>query len=442
MADKKIELGGISFEGVEVDGREVILVSSKGDMTLTAAKKGTLAFTLGTDSNKATYIFEDHAVYNSDKTAVSLIGSADDYSATNSSRSTVVTINASQVDTAIKITGNDNANVIIAGDEDSTLNGGEGNDTLIGGEGEDIFVYKNNQGNDLIRGYDEDHGDKISLVGGATVTDAVVDKNYSVVFTVGKNKLTVEDASYQAVTFIDNKGTEKIFKDGVFYASDGKSVTVPASFSEKGETSFDNSVVTIDASAAKKGVELAGNSLDNSIVGSAKNDTISGYGGADTIEGGKGNDELYGGAGDDSLVGGDGNDSLEGGAGNDELYGDKGNDKLWGGKGDDVLTGGKGSDSLWGDAGNDTFIYTPGDGKDVIFGFDNGDTLTIDDFDVDNMKATVNKKGTEVKIKIGAGSVTFKDFDADTFHINDATYQLTEVTNSKGKVTGYKFEEA
>ena len=419
MADtKKIDLGGISVEDVEVDGKEVILVSGAGDITLTAAKKGELAFTFGTGKNKATYVFEEHAVYNENKTSVSLIGAADDYSATKSARSKLVTINASQVDGAIAITGNTNANVIIAGDEDSTLNGGKGNDTLYGGEGEDIFVYKKGHGNDLIRGYDEDN-DRISL-DGAAVTDAAVDKNYSVVFTVGKEKLTVEDAAYQEVTFVSDDSVT-VFKDGAFYSDDGTSVTVPASFNEKGEVDFDKTVETIDASSAKTGVNLAGNALGNSIVGSAKNDTLSGYGGDDTLEGGKGND------------------SLDGGAGSDILTGDKGNDKLWGGAGSDVLTGGKGSDSLWGDAGNDTFIYTPGDGNDVIFGFDDGDTLQIEDADFS--KATVSKNGEVVKLKIGAGSVTFKDIDATTFHINDAEYQLTEVTNRKGKVTGYAFTE-
>ena len=472
MATKKIELGGLSIEDVEVDGKEVILVSGKGNMTMTAAKKGSLAFT----SNGTTYIFEDHAVYNSGRTAVSLIGAADDYSATEkSTRKNVVTINASQVSSSIEITGNSKANVIIAGDEDSTLNGGKGNDTLIGGAGEDIFVYKKGEGNDLIRDYDEDD-DQISISGALTdITDAAGGKNYSVVFTVGKSKLTVEDASDQEITFVSGKET-KIFKDGVFYS--GNSVTVPASFNEKGETTFDSNVTSIDASAAKKGVYLGGKSNAISIVGSGKNDTLSGYTGADTIEGGKGNDMLDGGAGadsleggdgndtldggndndtlvggkgndslvgdkgNDSLVGGDGNDTLKGGAGNDILEGDKGNDKIYGGSGDDKLWGGKGNDTLYGDGGDDTFIYTPGDGNDVIYGFEDGDTLTIDgDFNLANMKATVSKKGKELKLKIGAGSVTFKDIDATTFNINDSTYQLTEVTNSKGKVTGYAFNE-
>ena len=95
------------------------------------------------------------------------------------------------------------------------------------------------------------------------------------------------------------------------------------------------------------------------------------------------------------------------------------------------MTGGKGNDMLYGDAGNDTFIYKPGDGNDVIFGFGDGDTLTIGTFNPSN--ATVSKNGKELKLKIGAGSVTFKNFDAETFNINNKTYQI--VSSGKNKWT-------
>ena len=53
----------------------------------------------------------------------------------------------------------------------------------------------------------------------------------------------------------------------------------------------------------------------------------------------------------------------------DTLTGLGGNDRLFGGAGPDVLDGGTGADFLNGGAGDDRFIYRPGDGADVIFGF-------------------------------------------------------------------------
>ena len=53
----------------------------------------------------------------------------------------------------------------------------------------------------------------------------------------------------------------------------------------------------------------------------------------------------------------------------DTLSGGGGNDRLFGGAGNDLLDGGTGADFLNGGAGDDRFIYRPGDGADVIFGF-------------------------------------------------------------------------
>ena len=392
MSDKKIQLGAVAIENVEVDAGNRIIIQGKGNLKISANKNNPLELTVSTGNKIQKYFFDNHAVYSGAKNAVSLIGAAEEFNAANS-YSALVTINASQVDGEIELTGNTKANFIVAGDENSTLNGGKGNDTLVGGDGEDLFVYKKGEGNDLIRNFDADD-DAISITG-AAVTDVAVGSKKSVVFTVGKGKLTVENASNQEFSFTDGDGT-KIFKDGLFYADDKTSVTVPASFSGKSKISVDDAVATIDASAAKKAVNLTGNSAANSIVGGLAND------------------------------------SIHGDAGNDTLNGGNGNDKLWGGDGDDFLTGGKGNDTLYGDEGNDTFIYKPGDGNDVIFGFEDGDILQIGGtFKASN--ATVGKNGKEVKLKIGAGSVTFKDIDADTFHINDDTYKI--VSSGKNKWT-------
>ena len=56
--------------------------------------------------------------------------------------------------------------------------------------------------------------------------------------------------------------------------------------------------------------------------------------------------------------------------------------------------------------------------------------MTLDD--IAFTSATVNSKGTEVALKLGSGSLTFKSFDSDTeFHIGDDTYQV--VSSGKNK---------
>ena len=74
----------------------------------------------------------------------------------------------------------------------------------------------------------------------------------------------------------------------------------------------------------------------------------------------------------DRLLGGRGADWLAGGAGDDLLLGRGGDDRLHGGEGDDTLAGGIGDDRLEGGAGADRFVLAPGDGADLVLGFDPG----------------------------------------------------------------------
>ena len=95
---------------------------------------------------------------------------------------------------------------------------------------------------------------------------------------------------------------------------------------------------------------------------------------------------------------------------------------IFGGSKNDTLIGGKGNDSLWGNGGADKFIYTAGDGNDIIFGFENKDTLTLDNLTFTT--AYDKSKGT-ITFNVSGGSITLKDFTASTFHVNKDTYKIS-----------------
>ncbi|MEM7211650.1 MAG: Ig-like domain-containing protein [Pseudomonadota bacterium] len=167
---------------------------------------------------------------------------------------------------------------------------------------------------------------------------------------------------------------------------------------------------------------LAGDELDNMLNGTDGNDVLIGNAGNDTLRGGDGEDSMDGGEGDDIFyvnsagdtvieAAGEGYDRvntsitytltenvemgtvtgtadldltgnvednwLNGNGGANVLSGLGGNDRLQGRGGDDVLNGGQGNDNLYGNAGTDTFVFTDGDGIDVIRDFESGETIDL-----------------------------------------------------------------
>ena len=84
-------------------------------------------------------------------------------------------------------------------------------------------------------------------------------------------------------------------------------------------------VPTDDLTVAPISLQL-GTEGDDVLIGSDRNDFLFGRAGNDVLNGGAGNDDLNGGAGDDVIDGGKGDDTLTGAAGNDDLRGGQGND--------------------------------------------------------------------------------------------------------------------
>lgn len=335
----------------------------------------------------ATYILEDFKqLFTGNRNSVSLFGSAvTGFDATAYEKYDAVKIINATATAAegLSLVGNDNANQIIAGAGGASLDGGAGNDTLTGGKGADTFIYS--AGKDVIKNFTASN-DSITIEE-FTFTDASVSGS-NVIMTFDKNNsLQIDGMAKKSLTFTDTEGT-KTLNSGVLYS--GESAIITGAFTTTSKITLGSTVTDIDASLAKKAVNIAtGSSAGVEFVGSTKNDIFTGGAGADTIDGGKGNDKLYGGAGDDSILCGAGNDSL------------------------------------WGNDGEDEFVYASGDGKDVIFGFTSEDKLTLDD--ISFTSATVTNSGKQVALKLGTGSVTFKEFaSGTTFAIGEETYQVVQ----------------
>ena len=167
---------------------------------------------------------------------------------------------------------------------------------------------------------------------------------------------------------------------GLSYNSDKTELTVNNNYTSTKlvSTAYESTVKLIDTSSRTKALNVAGNSLNN------------------TIKGGSGADTLSGGAGDDSLIGNSGNDVLKGETGNDTIY------------------GGVGNDSLTGGAGKDIFVYD-GKGNDVITDYVAGqDKIKLSNGTI--KKAILSGNAVIVTLTTGSGSSTVNG----TLKINNA----------------------
>ena len=292
-----------------------------------------------------------------------------------------------------------------------TIRGGTGNDTMNGGQGDDTYIFARGDGNDtIIEDADSGHSDfdtlkfeninssAVSLVRNGIDVTLVVAESAPGAGDGGSVLLKNELEDYYS------RGVEKIvFADGTTWTRNDLRVKLLAQAATPGDD------------------VINGFSADDTIQGGAGNDALNGGGGNDTYvyNAGDGNDVITeaSGAGDnDRLVLGvgftefgtivtrSGNDVtlsfvnqggsirligeasagieqivfsdgttwnkqtlLSGGTSNSHIInGTPGNDSLTGQSGDDRLTGGLGDDQLNGGTGSDTYVYSSGDGNDVI----------------------------------------------------------------------------
>ena len=298
----------------------------------------------------------------------------------------------------------------------NSIYGGKGNDVLYGGKGKDTFYYAAGDGIDSIVSF-EAGKDVIRYTNGA-LKSVSIDKNKNVILThakgttTGSQKLMGRGVKGQYADIVTAKGkTTATVRH--YFGTYGAANSWTVDSANIGKQGFHGSTKTdtlnVTGKTAKT-IDLADTALYTSIdsVNATKATaalTIKGNASANLLKAGSGNTKLDGGAGKDTLVGGKGKDSLSGGAGNDTL---------WGGTGNDTLTGG---------AGKDIFLYSKGDGKDVIQSYTDAQTIKVLSGNVDSIYATgkhKTKKGyvEDVVLCIGSGSIRLDDVSlTSTVHV-------------------------
>lgn len=136
--------------------------------------------------------------------------------------------------------------------------------------------------------------------------------------------------------------------------------------------------------AGNTAIDGTGSAANNIITGNTKANYLRGLGG------------------DDILRGGSGADTLEGGTGDDRIYSEKGNDTVTGG------------------TGVDTFVFSSGDGVNVVTDFEAGsgahDILDIRAISIitdyaDLVQNHMAQSGNDVVISYGVNSITIKNAD-------------------------------
>ena len=157
-------------------------------------------------------------------------------------------------------------------------------------------------------------------------------------------------------------------------------------------------------------------------------------------------EHIAAGSGNDTLIGNDLNNALQGYAGNDNISGGLGNDVLQGGLGNDILRGGLGNDNVSGAEGNDTYVFTRGEGADVLVDTDatvgNSDILAFQT-GITNSQLWFKHTGNDLVVSVigTTDQVTIKDWYASgTSTLN--TTSVVESISAGGKALSYTKVEA
>ena len=302
--------GLASNDTVQISGTTYSTVASGSDIIITAGSSSIVAkYALGsnfkisgTANSSQDTVTTGLSVNNSVLTASSSFTGSAIYLSNYPSASKV---NASAVNHGVSIIGTAADNSLKGSSYADTIYGGYGNDTVSLGGGADVYIYSG--GNDYIRDYVAGT-DKISLSSGYIASSALSNNNVILNVSTG-GQITVKGGRNKNITIVDGNGNETTSQypsssipSGWKFTSTLASATSTTAGNLDLTQSYGTNITRVNGSKLTSGVQITGNSLNNSIKGGK---------GADTISGGAGNDTVSLGGGADVYIYSGGNDYIK-----------------------------------------------------------------------------------------------------------------------------------
>ena len=280
----------------------------------------------------------------------------------------------------LELIGTDEADTIFGNsDQDNLIIGGKGDDILSGSySGNNTFVYNQGDGADTI--YAGTHENKIKFGKGINKEDLIVERCVNT---------DARDYDNLKISFRNSAGDSimltYIIKDNI-------------------------NAQEIQTFEFANGDKLNFGDIKRlSLIGTDKNEELRGYNDMDN--------EIKGGDGNDILIGGNGvNNILEGGSGNDTL---RGCYDSYGNPGISMN-------------GKNTFVFSRGDGNDMVENFKDNDLIKFKDMGSNEVKFNLNLVDNSLLIsdKLSNSSVLIKNYNVRT----NLNFQFKD-----GKILGSDF---
>ena len=280
----------------------------------------------------------------------------------------------------LELIGTDEADTIFGNsDQDNLIIGGKGDDILYGSySGNNTFVYNQGDGADTI--YAGTHENKIKFGKGINKEDLIVERCVNT---------DARDYDNLKISF-RNSASDSIMLTYIIKDNINAQEIQTFEFANGDKLNF-------------------GDIKRLSLIGTDKNEELRGYNDMDN--------EIKGGNGDDILIGGNGvNNILEGGSGNDTL---RGCYDSYGNPGISMN-------------GKNTFVFSRGDGNDMVENFKDNDLIKFKDIGSNEVKFNLNLVDNSLLIsdKLSNSSVLIKNYDVRT----NLNFQFKD-----GKILGSDF---